>query len=101
MKEKSMFEKIFEFINTITTEYIIGTSVYLLTVFVLSVSKNLNWINFAYWLVLFNFIFEKFLLKKTQNSNGFLKNRLLSLIIRVLFISINVVAFGIDIIVLK
>lgn len=101
MRERTILEKVFDFINIITTEYILGTSIYLLTLFVLSISKSINWVNFTYWLVIFNFIFEKFLIKKKQSISGLDKERIATIVVRVLFIAINIIAFGINIITLN
>lgn len=101
MRDRTILEKVFDFINIITTEYILGTSIYLLTLFVLSISKSINWVNFTYWLVIFNFIFEKFLIKKKQSISGLDKERIATIVVRVLFIAINIIAFGINIITLN
>lgn len=101
MRDRTILEKVFDFINIITTEYIIGTSIYLLTLFVLSISKSINWVNFMYWLIIFNFLFEKFLLKKKQSISGLEKERIATIIVRILFIAVNIIAFGINIITLN
>lgn len=98
MKNKTLMDKIFKLVNIVTSEYIIGTCIYLLSMFVLSIGKSLNWLNFAYWVIVFNYIFEKFLLKKDTSLHRAKTINVLNIAIRILVIIINILAFGINII---
>lgn len=96
MKRNDILDKIFNAISVITSEYVISTSIYLLSLFVLNIAKSLNWINLLYWLVMFNFLFEKFLLK--NNRAGRETSKKISIyMIRTCFIAVNILAFGINI----
>lgn len=90
--------KIFKLINMITGEYIISTSIYLLSLFSLSLANSLNLINIIYWIIIFSFIFDKFLLKKPKLSKKYTKEFVVGMLIRIFFIVVNILAFGINIV---
>lgn len=91
-------EKTILLLSLIVKEYILGMSIYLLAIFMLKINNQINIINGVFWMVLINYIFEKFVLSGTKEHYVLKKKtKLISYTIRITFIVINLVGFGINI----
>lgn len=95
MKNKNITEKIGYLFYVIVKEYILGTSIYLMSLFTLHINKSINAINLVFWIIMINLIFEKFILRNAKSTKDTYKY--LNIIIRIIFIGINILGFGLNI----
>ena len=91
-------EKIVLLLSVIVKEYIIGTSVYLLALFILKMNNQVSIGNAVFWVIIVNFIFQRFVISEQKEHYLFKgKTIIITQIIRAIFIIINLIGFGINI----
>lgn len=97
-KEFSMLDKIIYLLKTSVKEYVIGTSIYLNSLFVLNINNQTSLINALFWMILMFFIFERFILKGISKQYIFeMHTKFIDWIFRIVFIGVNLIAFGLTI----
>lgn len=95
MQDNTIVEKICTLLSIVIREYILGTSIYLMALFTLHINKSINAVNLIFWIVMINFVFEKFVLKNNKNIKN--SYNYLNIAVRFVFIGINILGFGFNI----
>lgn len=91
-------EKTILLLSIIVKEYIIGTSVYLLALFILKMNNQVSIGNAVFWMIIVNLIFQRFVMFGQKEHYLFKeKTIIITQIIRAIFITINLIGFGINI----
>ena len=96
--KRNVTNKISYLLKSFIKEYIIGTSIYLNSLFILKINNQYQPINMCFWLIIMFYVFERFVLADKTKDDVFGKNTILiNYFIRIFFIVMCAISLGLGV----